>query len=126
MPTGDPKASELRCPKCDYCLTGLPMNRCPECGQEFNPSELRANMEVLKHVQHGAIFVAAGWAIIFFGIFSIQPTVEAVCFLMAIVVLVGTLIRYPTSWLIRVTAIAGVGLSLYGAVVDIRMLLGKG
>jgi len=30
----------LRCPYCDYDLTGLPRNRCPECGKPFNPREL--------------------------------------------------------------------------------------
>ncbi|MFQ5501363.1 MAG: hypothetical protein ACE5EQ_03565 [Phycisphaerae bacterium] len=27
----------LRCPHCDYDLTGLPQARCPECGNEFDP-----------------------------------------------------------------------------------------
>ncbi len=29
------------CPNCDYNLTGLTNNRCPECGEEFNRSEAR-------------------------------------------------------------------------------------
>ncbi len=32
----------LRCLNCDYDLTGLPENRCPECGEPFDPWELRA------------------------------------------------------------------------------------
>jgi len=28
------------CPNCGYNLTGLPENRCPECGREFDPAQL--------------------------------------------------------------------------------------
>jgi hypothetical protein len=31
----------LRCPKCDYNLTGLAEDRCPECGEAFNREQLR-------------------------------------------------------------------------------------
>jgi len=31
----------LRCPACDYDLTGLREHRCPECGAEFDPVALR-------------------------------------------------------------------------------------
>lgn len=31
----------LHCPQCGYDLTGLPENRCPECGVPFDPAGLR-------------------------------------------------------------------------------------
>jgi hypothetical protein len=37
-----PADSGLRCPKCDYNLTGVAENRCPECGEAFDPERLRA------------------------------------------------------------------------------------
>jgi hypothetical protein len=32
----------LRCPRCEYNLTGLVEDRCPECGEAFDRAELRA------------------------------------------------------------------------------------
>jgi hypothetical protein len=37
-PTQD---TSLRCLHCEYNLTGLTENRCPECGEEFDPDQLR-------------------------------------------------------------------------------------
>ncbi len=33
------------CHKCGYNLTGLPENRCPECGERFSPSEVFGRRE---------------------------------------------------------------------------------
>ncbi len=33
-------ARALKCPKCSYDLTGLTINRCPECGGVFDPVAL--------------------------------------------------------------------------------------
>ncbi|UCD28974.1 MAG: hypothetical protein JSV03_00375 [Planctomycetota bacterium] len=60
------------CRKCDYNLTGLPSNRCPECGTPFNWKEVRRRASRtwalavrLRHANQdamtGIIFGLAGW-----------------------------------------------------------------
>ena len=36
------------CPGCGYCLIGAPTDRCPECGRDFDPSELGVTREALR------------------------------------------------------------------------------
>lgn len=51
-----PADSGLRCPQCEYNLTGLTENRCPECGSAFDPEELR-------RVFSGAPLPIPGWEV---------------------------------------------------------------
>ncbi len=51
---GSPIAAEwhLRCPKCEYDLTGLVQRRCPECGQCFDPHAIWAENRVRQAALH--------------------------------------------------------------------------
>lgn len=40
LPGAEPITDELLCPACGYNLRGLTINRCPECGQDFDPADL--------------------------------------------------------------------------------------
>jgi hypothetical protein len=39
--------ANARCLKCGYPLRGLPENRCPECGEAFDPAEMAAGFRAL-------------------------------------------------------------------------------
>jgi hypothetical protein len=51
---GPPSDSGLRCPGCEYNLTGLAGNRCPECGRSFN-------LKALKRALAGQGRPVPGW-----------------------------------------------------------------
>jgi hypothetical protein len=45
------------CRKCSYILDGLPENRCPECGQPFDPGNPRTFRLRPKRIQNRALVV---------------------------------------------------------------------
>lgn len=61
-PTSSPKSTPvdtgLRCPRCDYNLTGLTRARCPECGETFDWDEVRRAAQNLPTI---AFERARGW-----------------------------------------------------------------
>ena len=58
----------LFCPHCDYNLTGLPENRCPECGEPFDPEELLSRLRRYREPIGGVVYTACvlGPAVILF------------------------------------------------------------
>ncbi|MDM8008142.1 MAG: hypothetical protein QUV05_18535 [Phycisphaerae bacterium] len=57
--TADPLAEAI-CPNCGYSLRGLPENRCPECGNAFDPAEVTGTFQakwpaLLKWVLLGCV-----------------------------------------------------------------------
>jgi len=61
----------LYCPICGYNLTGLPENRCPECGQAFNPLQL-LNSARRPHSGFAATFVLVLWPPVIASILPIE------------------------------------------------------
>ena len=47
MPDLSEQDSAIYCRECEYNLTGLPLNRCPECGTPFDPNERRVASRLL-------------------------------------------------------------------------------
>ncbi len=52
--------NELQCPTCGYSLLGLPENRCPECGNEFDPqyvddADFRSNLLPWERPETGSV-----------------------------------------------------------------------
>lgn len=69
---GEPATDTLCCPTCGYNLTGLPQNRCPECGTVFDRGRLQTGGEPMSDrraawlmIQAPLLFAALGLAIPF-------------------------------------------------------------
>lgn len=57
----------LYCPNCGYNLTALTQNVCPECGETFEPRQVRALQRIgitTRSVVLQLIFVPAGFALL--------------------------------------------------------------
>ena len=57
-------ADDLLCGKCGYNLRGVPSNRCPECGQEFDPRHLISDLipwEQRRYIGRFRAFRRTAW-----------------------------------------------------------------
>ena len=57
----------LFCPKCGYNLSNLPENRCPECGEAFDPVKLQTQLRKAvsnRSIILQVIFVPMGFALL--------------------------------------------------------------
>lgn len=82
----------LYCPDCEYNLTGLTENRCPECGKPFDPRDLVARM--VETVSLGKAVLLLMWphllilaAIVFAQLFQAMCLLLFVCFIAVVVLL---------------------------------------
>jgi len=84
------------CPNCNYNLTGLPQNRCPECGQTFDPAVLHE-----QHADREFFRCPAG------------PVLAGVLILIQIAIATGIVLNNPRdAW--YTTALLAVVALLYG------------
>jgi len=69
MNGGEERLSGLFCPNCDYNLTGLSDDRCPECGVSFNPFELQRMVQsAAKPITTATLAVRVLWPGLAFGV----------------------------------------------------------
>lgn len=102
---GDPQESDipLLCPNCGYNLFGLPENRCPECGDPFDPDEViarlpkpisRARALLLLFWPLGCILLTRGFAML-----PLEEVFLRLAFLLFLVTVPGLVIaQIPLCW----------------------------
>ncbi len=103
------------CPNCGYNLTGLPENRCPECGREFDPAQLaqqrRADARIGGVILRVLLVPAALPP-------DLQALVPALCVIWGVVV--GSMIDHMKSTgekvLILTSCAIGLGLLIFAIV----------
>jgi hypothetical protein len=53
----------IYCRKCRYQLNGLELHRCPECGQPFDPEDLKTISTNLKGKRDVTVYLGYSWVI---------------------------------------------------------------
>ena len=96
----------LRCPKCDYELTGLLQTKCPECGEIFDPA-------ILRHPKPSRALSYIAHTICVYSTFNIIYHI-----ILLLILESGSLIGKLT---IRDVARVGLDISLVGGIVSVSI-----